>query len=138
MMTMTTMTMNDMSSKYHVFVQHLFIEVINASIHICMSHPVLNCLQRMALKEEETSSSDEDDEVTHVTESDEGEDDTDEDQEEGEEVGVAAITAVEKSEKNVIKSDGGKLDKTGLNEFLVKLRRPITQAKVIFRSARTS
>ena len=93
---------------------------------------MLNCLQRMALKEEETSSSDEDDEVTHVDESDDGEDDTDEDEEGDKEVGVAAITAVQKSEKNVIKSEGGKLDKTGLNEFLVKLRRPITQAKVIF------
>ena len=83
------------------------------------------------MKEEETSSSDEDDEVTHVDESDEGEDDSDEDEEEGEEVGVAAITAVEESEKNVVKSEGGKLDKTGLNEILVKLRRPITQAKVM-------
>jgi len=84
----------------------------------------------MALKEEETSSSDEDDEMSHVDESDEGEDDTDEDEQEDKEVGSAAVTVVEKSEKNVVKSEGGKLDKAGLNEFLVKLRRPITQAKV--------
>ena len=90
------------------------------------------------MKEEETSSSDEeggngeDDQITHAEDSDEREDATDEDEEEDKDVDVAAITVVEKSEKNVVKSEGEKLDKSGLNEFLVKLRRPITQAKVIF------
>ena len=95
---------------------------------------MLNCLQRMALKGEETSSSDEeggngeDDQISHAEESYEREDTTDEEEEEeDQEVDITA-----KSEKNVAKSEGEKLDKSGLNEFLVKLRRPITQAKVIF------
>ena len=88
----------------------------------------------MALKEEETSSSDEeggggeDDSNSDVNEGFERETDTEDDDED--KVGSAAITAVEKSAKDDVKSEGGKLDKAGLNEFLVKLRRPITQAKV--------
>ena len=44
----------------------------------------------------------------------------------------AAAVTVEKNVDAVVKSDVNKLDKAGVNEFLVKLRRPITQAKVIF------
>ena len=86
----------------------------------------------MALKEEETSSSDDEeesgaDEDDNVNESDEGEDDTDDEEVEEEE----KVSAAEKSAKTVVKTEGVKLDKAGLNEFLTKLRRPITQAKVM-------
>jgi len=86
------------------------------------------------LKEKETSSSDEEsgvDEDDNVDESEKGEDDTEDDEvEEDDKVGNFAINADENSTKNSVKKDGGKLDKAGLNEFLIKLRRPITQAKV--------
>ena len=89
------------------------------------------------MKEEETSSNDEEsvvDEDDNVKEIDRGEDVTDSEDDEVEEddkVGTAAINADEKSAKYSEKKDGGKLDKAGLNEFLTKLRRPITQAKVM-------
>ena len=114
------------------FVLHPIIKTIGAST--CMSHPVLNCLQiSMALKEEQTSSSEveeesggEGEENSDVDESDQGDDGSGEDEEEN--VSIPAITACEKKVEDGSKSE--KLDKTGLNEFLVKLRRPITQAKV--------
>ena len=87
------------------------------------------------MKEKETSSSDEEsgvDEDDNVDESEKGEDDTEDDEvEEDDKVGNFAINADENSTKNSVKKDGGKLDKAGLNEFLIKLRRPITQAKVM-------
>merc|ERR1712013_162967 len=55
--------------------------------------------------------------------------DSAEDEEEEEEEEEAAVK-VKKNVDAVVKSDVNKLDKAGLNEFLVKLRRPITQAKV--------
>ena len=89
--------------------------------------------ESMALKEEQTSSSEEEDESggegeenSDVDESDQGDDGSGEDEEEN--MSIPAITACEKKVEDGSKSD--KLDKTGLNEFLVKLRRPITQAKV--------
>ena len=113
------------------FVLHPIIKIISAST--CMSHPVLNCLQiSMALKEEQTSSSEEEEsggegeENSDVDESDRGDDGSGEDEEEN--VSIPAIPACEKKVEDGSKSN--KLDKTGLNEFLVKLRRPITQAKV--------
>ena len=88
----------------------------------------------MAVKEEEDSSgsdenigkseADDDSEVEESEQEDSAEDDEEEEEE-------AAVT-VKKNVDAVVKSDVNKLDKAGLNEFLVKLRRPITQAKVIF------
>jgi len=87
----------------------------------------------MAVKEEEDSSgSDEnigDSEAEDDSEAEESEqEDSAEDEEEEEEEEVAMT--VKKNVDAVVKSDVNKLDKAGLNEFLVKLRRPITQAKV--------
>ena len=87
----------------------------------------------MSVKEEEGSSGSDENigksEPEDDSEAEESEqEDSAEDEEEEEEKEEAAVTV----EKNVVKSDVNKLDKAGLNEFLVKLRRPITQAKVIF------
>ena len=86
----------------------------------------------MSVKEEEDSSGSDDhigiSEPEDDSEAEEsGQEDEDEEEEEEEE---AAVT-VKKNVEAVVKSDVNKLDKAGLNEFLVKLRRPITQAKVI-------
>jgi len=88
----------------------------------------------MAVKEEEDSSgSDENigkseaDDDSEVEESEQ--EDSAEDDEEEEEEKETAVT-VKKNVDAVVRSDVNKLDKAGLNEFLVKLRRPITQAKV--------
>ena len=89
----------------------------------------------MAVKEEEDSSGSDENignsEAEDDSEAEESEqEDSAEDEEEEEEEEVAMT--VKKNVDAVVKSDVNKLDKAGLNEFLVKLRRPITQAKVIF------
>ena len=79
------------------------------------------------LSSDEPGDTEDDDEISHVDhveESEEGDDIEDQGKDK------VAVAAVEKS----VKCEGGKLDKDGLNEFLVKLRRPITQAKVIYGS----
>ena len=90
----------------------------------------------MAVKEEEDSSGSDENignsEAEDDSEAEESEqEDSAEDEEEEEEEEETAVT-VKKNVDAVVKSDVNKLDKAGLNEFLVKLRRPITQAKVIF------
>ena len=89
----------------------------------------------MAVKEEEDSSGSDENigksEPEDDSEAEESEqEDSAEDEEEEEEEEETAVT-VKKNVDAVVKSDVNKLDKAGLNEFLVKLRRPITQAKVI-------
>jgi len=88
----------------------------------------------MAVKEEEDSSGSDENignsEAEDDSEAEESEQEhSAEDEEEEEEEEEAAVT-VKKNVDAVVKSDVNKLDKAGLNEFLVKLRRPITQAKV--------
>ena len=90
----------------------------------------------MAVKEEEDSSGSDENignsEAEDDSEAEESEQEhSAEDEEEEEEKEEAAVT-VKKNVDAIVKSDVNKLDKAGLNEFLVKLRRPITQAKVIF------
>ena len=90
----------------------------------------------MAVKEEEDSSgSDENIDNSEAEDDSEAEEseqgDSAEDEEDEEEEEETAVT-VEKNVDAVVKSDADKLDKAGFNDFLVKLRRPITQAKVIF------